>query len=98
MAGTGGVTIRSVGSIQGPIRVSVDNDNAGDAAIERMIEELTAHGMAGRRRNHRPPGPYNDWCDYLIEVLVRTTPNPEPADRDRPRTSRSRDNGATEET
>ena len=100
VAGTGGVTIRSLGSIQGPVRVSVDNDKAGDAAIERMIEELTAHGMAGRRRNHRPPGPYNDWCDYLIEVLVKTAPSPAPAParREVPGPSRNGNNRTREDT
>ena len=98
VAGTGGVTIRNLGSIHGPIRVSVDNDEAGDAAIERMIEELTVHGMAGRRRNHRPPSPYNDWCDYLIEILVKTAPNPRPGDQDIPERSRERGRDKTEKT
>ena len=82
--GTGNVTIRNLGTIQGPVRVAVDNDKAGDAAVERMIEELEACGMARRRLNQRPPAPFNDWSDYLVDMIVRTTPPPEPEDWDLP--------------
>ena len=82
--GTGNVTIRNLGTVKGPVRVAVDNDKAGDTAIQRMIEELEACGMAGRRHNHRPPHPFNDWSDYLRDMIIRTTPPPEQKDWELP--------------
>ena len=69
--GTGSVSLNNVGGDPGAIWVAVDNDQAGDNAVERLIEELREHGMTGRRRNLRPNRDFSDWTEQLEHALKR---------------------------